>query len=167
MLKEKCEFPPYEAFLCYFPEKGHPSESAIYRNMDTRNGVFFEWGPDPLHRTFQTRAVYQGREWWVTAVAPMGKELEVGFYSTDSNDGTALNFVWDTGQCPGKESATFDIYAITWDDKNIPARVEARLQAPLRRNERAHGRGEISPPLEPLALNVLRAYSRSPIVART
>jgi hypothetical protein len=123
-LKQHCEKPPYGTLLCYYPEKGHPSETAVFRNMDTRNGVFFSWGKDPSHATFETMAGYQGHVWHVKLSAPTGKEIVAGQYSTDANDGTTFTFTWDEGACPGKESATFEVFGVTWDDMGVTTRME-------------------------------------------
>jgi hypothetical protein len=123
-LKDLCESPPYVALLCYLPQMGHPSETAVFRNMDTRNGVQFSWGKDPSHNSFETNAGYQGHAWYLKLTAPTGSEIQPGSYSTDNNDGTTFTFSWDTGSCAAKESATFDIRGIAWDDMGVTTRME-------------------------------------------
>lgn len=122
-LAKKCEKPPYGAFLCYATEKGHPAETAVFRNMDARNGVVFEFAIDAAHAQFDSIADYQGHEWKLTVVAPMGQELVPGSYSTAAN-GAVLGFSWDTGMCPDVQTATFDVYAMAWDDKGVPTTAE-------------------------------------------
>ncbi len=114
------EMPPFDAMLCYATEKGHPADTAVYRNMDVRNGVMFQFAIDAAHRQFDSIASFQGHIWKLRVIAPLGQELKVGSYSSGSNDGASLTFAWDEGQCDGAQSATFDIFAISWDDKNIP-----------------------------------------------
>jgi hypothetical protein len=149
-LKHHCAKPPYEAMLCYYPDDKHPSAAAVARNMDTRNAVYFEWAIDAAHRVFKTRAAYMGKVWTVTVTGPEGKELAPGSYSTESGDGTAFDFTWDTGACPAKESATFDIFNVGWDAMDIPTKVEIDFK---------HHCGELT---DPMAEGVYRLHSSLP-----
>jgi hypothetical protein len=126
-VKMRCtEKPPYGVFLCFAQEKGHPAETAGAWQYDARNGGIYQFRIDADHRVFDSTADNRGFAAGLTVAAPMGKQLVPGSYSTET--GAELSFYWDrAGKCPGAESGTFEVYAMTWDDtqpQNVPTKAE-------------------------------------------
>jgi hypothetical protein len=110
--------PPYDVMFCFGTQKGHPASTAVVRNLDSRNGGIFQFRIDADHRVFDSLGDNRGSEMYLKVAAPMG-DLVAGSYSTET--GAVLSFTWENGgKCPGAESGTFEVYAMSWDTTQVP-----------------------------------------------
>jgi len=105
-----------DPYFCYATTPGNPAENSTARNF-LPPAVNVTLQIDDADRVFEAHA---SAYWAVVVTAPDGQMLTAGTtYSTANNDGTAISFRWDKGDCGTlPESGAFAFHVLTWDATN-------------------------------------------------
>ena len=104
-----------DPWFCFVTTPMHPAENSTIRNL-LYPAIGFGFMFDATNRDLVVR---MGPYWTLEVTAPDGQTLTTGAYSTAKNDGTALHFSWDKGDCgTTPEVGSFEILDLTWDATN-------------------------------------------------
>jgi hypothetical protein len=104
-----------DPWFCFATTTGNPAENSVVRNL-LYPKFNFHFTLDDAHRVFAVDITY----WFFGATAPEGQALTPGMlYSTANNDGTAIHFYWDKGDCgTDPENGAFIVRDLTYDATN-------------------------------------------------
>jgi hypothetical protein len=113
MQEEGTHGTPADPYFCFATTPTNPAENSAARNFLTPL-VAVSLNLDATDRSLETRA---SAYWAVTVTAPDFQMLAPGVaYSTANNDGTAIQFRWDKGDCGSlPESGSFYFHVFEYD----------------------------------------------------
>jgi hypothetical protein len=113
MQEEGTHGTPADPYFCFATTRGNPAENSTARNFLTPL-VSVRLRLDETDRVLETEA---SAYWAVTVTAPTGQMLAPGvMYATANDDGSAIHFRWDKGDCGTlPEIGTFTFQVFDWD----------------------------------------------------
>ena len=103
-----------DPYFCFATTKGNPAENSDARNFLAPIVTVRVELLDAMAHTLEAKA---SAYWAVVVTAPDGQMLAPNVrYMTSNNDGSAIKFRWDKGDCGTlKENGSFEFRALEWD----------------------------------------------------
>jgi hypothetical protein len=105
-----------DPYFCFVTTMGNPAENSTARNFLTPI-VGVSVSIDDMDQVVEARA---SAYWAVTVTSPTGQVLTANTrYTTSNNDGSAIKFRWDKGDCGTLvENGAFEFRELAWDATN-------------------------------------------------